>query len=252
MSRHVHPMNRYTEINPPKDISHVVRCFWQYDGHSEDNRHTIFPNGCFELFMAFAHGEAVSVLLSGVRTKPFEVDIPAGISVTGVRFLLPAAEYTDSGIASVVDATRELDAVLDHAKELSCLSFEEKAARITLTLRRIIAGKKIEQDKLALLNMAYIPDISIREISETIHWSGKKINRYFSARFGVSLKTFLNIVRLRSSFESVKEGVLYPQQNYYDQSHYIKEVKKYTGTSPKALLKNENDLFLQFSPKEEP
>lgn len=57
---------------------------------------------------------------------------------------------------------------------------------------------------------------------------------------------------LRSSFESIKEGTLYPDLNYYDQSHYIKETKKYTGESPKKLLKNEDDRFLQFSVNRKP
>ncbi|SEA05210.1 hypothetical protein SAMN05216365_10744 [Porphyromonadaceae bacterium NLAE-zl-C104] len=57
---------------------------------------------------------------------------------------------------------------------------------------------------------------------------------------------------LRSSFESIKEGTLYPDLNYYDQSHYIKETKKYTGESPKKLLKNEDDRFLQLSVNRKP
>jgi AraC-like DNA-binding protein len=38
-----------------------------------------------------------------------------------------------------------------------------------------------------------------------------------------------------------------PQEDYFDQAHFIKEIKKYTGTTPKELHKNENVRFLQLS-----
>ena len=45
----------------------------------------------------------------------------------------------------------------------------------------------------------------------------------------------------------ISKGLLYPQKDFFDQAHFIKEVKKYTGTTPKELYKNKNDRFLQLS-----
>ncbi|SEN91039.1 hypothetical protein SAMN05216436_1253 [bacterium A37T11] len=45
----------------------------------------------------------------------------------------------------------------------------------------------------------------------------------------------------------IQDGILFPQQNYADQSHFIKEAKKLSGVSPKELHKNKNGRFLQFS-----
>ena len=49
------------------------------------------------------------------------------------------------------------------------------------------------------------------------------------------------------------EGIrhLSPQTDYFDQAHFIKEIKKYTGTTPKELHKNKNDRFLQLSNTEQ-
>jgi AraC-like DNA-binding protein len=89
-------------------------------------------------------------------------------------------------------------------------------------------------------------EISVKELSEKLFWNERQINQYFNQQFGVSLKAYCNILRFQASLSHIKEGKLYPQLNYYDQSHFIKEIKKFSGVSPKELFKNQNDRFLQF------
>jgi AraC-like DNA-binding protein len=64
------------------------------------------------------------------------------------------------------------------------------------------------------------------------------------------LKSFLNIVRCNSSYKDISKGNLFPSENYFDQAHFIKEIKRYTGTTPSKLFKNENVRFLQLATKE--
>lgn len=243
----------YVEITPAIEISSFVKCFWEYESKEEDTQHTIFPNGYFELFMVFAQRKLISVFMSGLRTKPFDVRIPKGITVSAIRFPLSASEYIfKREIGSIVDTILSLDLDFWNLKELQTLLFKDRVVEITRKLSDVIKEIEIDPEKLSLLEAAYIPDLSVKEVSDITRWDRRKINRYFNNQFGLSLKTFMDIIRLRSSFESVKKGILYPDLDYYDQSHYIKEVKKYTGESPKKLLKNENDRFLQFSVKKKP
>lgn len=243
----------YTEITPPEELSSFVKCFWEYRSGDNSIHHTIFPNGYFELFMIFEQQELVSVFLSGLRTKPFDVYVPEGVTVSAVRFKLLASEYVlNREISSILDSTLSLDLNFWDLKELTSLSFTNRTLVITKKLSDIIREKKINQEIQLLLTTVYTPDLSVKDVSDIIHWERRKINRYFNKQFGLPLKTFLNMIRLRSSFESVKDGILYPELNYYDQSHYIKEMKKYTGESPKRLLKNEDDRFLQFSVNKKP
>ncbi|HEY2349392.1 MAG TPA: AraC family transcriptional regulator, partial [Puia sp.] len=71
--------------------------------------------------------------------------------------------------------------------------------------------------------------------------------RYFNQQFGISMKAFCNILRFRASFQHLKDGKLYPEQNFTDQNHFIKEVKKFSGVVPKDLSKNKNDRFILLS-----
>ena len=78
-------------------------------------------------------------------------------------------------------------------------------------------------------------------------WSSRQINRYFNRIFGISLKAYCNIFRFKSSLNDIKNGELFPTLNFADQTHFIKEVKKMSGVTPKELSKNENDRFILLS-----
>ena len=89
--------------------------------------------------------------------------------------------------------------------------------------------------------------LTIADYATQVHWTSRQMNRYFKKRFGLSLKSYCTILKCAASFKHIQKGQLAPIQNYYDQSHFIKDLKKYTGNRPKDLYKNENDRFLQLS-----
>ena len=123
--------------------------------------------------------------------------------------------------------------------------FCEKASRKIQSL----LPEKIDPRKQKLFDLLYccMGEIPVKELSTQVFWSSRQINRYFNQQFGISLKTYCNILRHRSSFQHIKEGKLFPQQQFADQSHFIKEVKKFSGVSPGELKRNKNDRFIQFS-----
>ena len=86
--------------------------------------------------------------------------------------------------------------------------------------------------------------MSVQELSENVFWSARQINRYFNQQFGISLKAYCNILRFGSSFKDISEGRLFPEENFTDQNHFIKEIKKYSGVTPKELSKNKDDRFM--------
>jgi AraC-like DNA-binding protein len=92
----------------------------------------------------------------------------------------------------------------------------------------------------------------VSELAGQIGWSSRQINRWFNSQFGLSLKTFANILKCHAAYRHIAQGQFQPDKSYYDQAHFIKEVKRYTGTTPKELHKNKNDRFLQLTtlPKE--
>lgn len=110
-------------------------------------------------------------------------------------------------------------------------------------------GKAFDERKQKLFKLLFQTNgsLTIQEIANQIFWTSRQINRYFNATFGLSLKSYCNILKCKQSFDDIKKGKLFPEKNYTDQPHFIREIKKHTGTTPKILAKNENDRFIQFS-----
>jgi AraC-like DNA-binding protein len=76
--------------------------------------------------------------------------------------------------------------------------------------------------------------ISINELSEEMGYSRRYLLNKFMENVGLSPKEFACIVRFSSVFKGIN---LHDNEEkhfelYYDQSHLIKEFKKYTGLTP--------------------
>ena len=112
-----------------------------------------------------------------------------------------------------------------------------------------LLSKEIDERKMKLFELIYASkgEITVKELEEKVFWSSRQMNRYFQKWFDVTLKSYLNIIRFSNSLKQLKNGYLYPELNYGDQSHFIREVKKFAGVKPTILNKNENDRFIQFS-----
>jgi AraC-like DNA-binding protein len=107
----------------------------------------------------------------------------------------------------------------------------------------------IDNRKQQLFEWLYASNgaVTVKELAGKVFWSSRQMNRYFNQQYGISLKAYNDILRFRASFQHISEGKLFPEQNFADQSHFIKAVKKLSGVSPSALHRNQNGRFVQFS-----
>lgn len=129
--------------------------------------------------------------------------------------------------------------------------FEKFALEISSHIENSIKHlKAIDNRKLKLFELVYSKqNISVKELSEIVFWSSRQINRYFNQQYGFSLKLFLSIVRCNASYNDISKGNFFPNDSYFDQAHFIKEIKKYTGATPSVLFRNKNFRFLQLATK---
>jgi AraC-like DNA-binding protein len=235
-----------------KDLKQYIRCFWWLDNDSSKNLdYTILPDGFFDIIVRFDNYNYQSTVLTGLYTKEVEVVIPPNHQLFGIQFKLPAVEYiVRQSIAPLLNSQKKLP---DAYWNLNSISFSDNIATIdrlssiisqeldketTLDTRKLHLFKLLSQTK---------GNQSVSYFAETLFWSSRQINRYFNKTFGLSLKSYCNILRCSAAFKDLKKGDLWPNQNYYDRSHFNKELKKYTNHSPKSISTNENDRFLQIS-----
>lgn len=78
--------------------------------------------------------------------------------------------------------------------------------------------------------------VSIKDLSNEIHVSRDSFEKHFRANVGVTPKQYCKIVRFRSLFEEaqVEQSLTELGLNvgYYDQSHFIRDFKSFTGILP--------------------
>ncbi|RZK57718.1 MAG: AraC family transcriptional regulator [Pedobacter sp.] len=93
--------------------------------------------------------------------------------------------------------------------------------------------------KLALdLMVFHNGNIHIKKVAEEIEVSERTLQRLFMAYVGVSPKQFAKIIQFKSSLAHISEAglkkltdVVYAN-GFSDQSHFIRDFKKYTGSKP--------------------
>ncbi|WP_321308084.1 helix-turn-helix domain-containing protein [Marinifilum fragile] len=232
-------------------LSNFIRCFWEFETPTKDVNYTILPDGHFDLIFEIRKNELSNISLTGVWTKPINVQIDKDTKLIGIRFKLIAAEYIfKQSMKNILNTTTNFSIDFFALKNFPFNDFDLLTdyllKKINYGLKKL---KEIDSRKFKLFELLYENkgNLKVNELAEKTLWSSRQINRYFNAKFGFSLKTFSNILKCNSTYRQIANGKLFPQQDYFDQAHFIKEIKKYTGTTPKELYKNENDRFLQLS-----
>ncbi|WP_316795761.1 AraC family transcriptional regulator [Pedobacter agri] len=241
----------YKQIKPDYSLSDFVESFWVLHNDSENDKVTVgLPDGRIDLFFIQSEGQPFKIVLLGLGTQYHDKGlIPAKSLRFAVSFKLLAVEYVfHESISDIVDKGKLLahdfwDINLQdiHNFESFCESLSQKIkSRIT---KEIDIRKKSLFDHIHEMHGS----ITVKELSEKVKWSSRQMNRYFNQQFGISLKLFCNLLRFRASLEHIARGKLYPELDFTDQNHFIKEIKKFSGVVPKELFKNKNDRFILLS-----
>lgn len=241
---------KYREIKPNGFMKNFVQCFWYYETTDKDIQHTILPDGYFDLIAEFENEVLTTLKLTGVWTKPKDIHIHQNTKFFAIRFKLLATEYLfQKEIKSILDTTQYIPFNFWSIDNYKSNEFDKFVIGTTDRIENSIKHlKEIDSRKINLFDLVYQHRIkTVAELSAKNYWSSRQINRYFNSQFGFSLKEFLKIVRCNASYGHISDGQLLPQEDYFDQAHFIKDLKKYTGATPKELHKNKNDRFLQLS-----
>lgn len=235
-------------IKSDKSISDFVYGFSMVRNMWNINEAVLIPNGRIDLFFVKETDNQFHIALIGLETKPKPMPKNNHAMMYGISFNPLAVEYLfKEPISDILDSGKFLPNdfwgfSVDDLNEFE--AFCEKASQKIQSL----LPKEIDERKYKLFELVDETngEIAVKELSKKVCWSARQINQYFNQQFGLSLKAYCNILRFQASLSHIKEGKLFPQLNYYDQSHFIKEIRRLSGASPKELYKNPNGRFLQF------
>lgn len=205
----------------------------------------ILPDACIDMVINFVDK---TILFAGFsdETEPFALN--QKIEYMGIRFK-PGAFYTLFQIeaSQVMDCMVTFNAVEKKFSLDKIFSLHKVADQIDLIKEYLIMKIKKVKDKrfIHLVDQLYRnpKEKSVEILAKDLGYNQRHLYRVFKIQYGISPKVLLNIVRLHLCLTLLLEE----KKNlidiallcgFYDQSHFIKEIKRYTGISPIQLLEN--------------
>ena len=239
---------RYEELKVEGYLSNFVKCFWTSETLTKSAEHTILPDGYFDLIVEIKDEKVSKIKLTGIWTVPIDIKTSSSTKIFAVRFKPLATELLENvNLKSLLNSSTTFETTFLGLDILSFDNFKDFCQHIERYLEnRIEQSKTISELKIRLFNQIFKKEtFNVKELSQKSFWTSRQINRYFNLTYGLSLKTYLNIIRCTATYKDISKNKLAPQSKYFDQAHYIKEIKKITGVTPRELHRNENDRFLQ-------
>lgn len=238
----------YQEFVNDKLKDHIM-CIWSMrskDHLSQTVNNVILPDACVDLLINFTTQEILFVATSRATKN---LPLSGKVDFMGVRFR-PGVFYNIFGVdcASVMDKIipyQQIEKQCDLSQILQIKSYKDRLRFLIDYLNNKIRPNQIDQF-VNLTNQTKLKnDIKYTSgVADKLNCGIRQANRIFKQRCGISIKAFLNVVRLHESLRAL----IYSQGNnlarianqsgFYDQSHFIREIKRYTGISPLELVNN--------------
>ncbi len=264
-------MKYYREYYPAKPLADYIECYWvlRCSPHELNERELIIPGGRVELlfnlgsalhwFRGSFDGEGdryTESIIVGQRDRFYHVGFASVAHVVGVRFKAGGfSSYTRTPLAEIQNKILSVDCLLQKdfrflAEKLSGIASEERMINELekMLLASILSTYDSKQILSAVKLIHHSPDIQAidRITKETgIHY--KALERKFLRYVGYTPKTYTRILRFYRTAKQLLEKnkkltCIGLENGYFDQSHFIREIKSFTGLSPKKFQQRDNQM----------
>jgi len=239
----------YQEIKASAKLEELVHSFWTHKNvMDEPQTITIVPDSFFKIIFLVQEECIVKYFMTGLWTEQKDFTIPPNTTSFGCRLKILAPEFLiQKEIASISNDIKPLDLAYLNIETFDLTNFLNVVQQWEDELMKLLLNKPIPKNKLLLSQLLYKTNgaLSASEISTQIFWTNRQINRYLNKFIGIPLKRYLNIQKCYEAYLRIQKGKLAPEKNFFDQAHFIREIKKHTGETPKSLFKHQNDRFIQ-------
>ncbi|MCK8522222.1 hypothetical protein M0D21_11615 [Aquimarina sp. D1M17] len=240
----------YNELYPSEELDDFISSYFEAKNLSKKHHHfSICPDGYVKLIIQLVKGKVVRFIMTGLWTKELDIVTPPGVVSYGIRLKIIAPEYIlHRDTKETLNNTIPLDFNYLNFNTIEFTSFENVVKQIeAIFLKRLALNKEIRPNRLRLSQLLYntFGDIQAQEVAKQIFWSHREINRYLNKYVGISLKKYLNVQKCYRAYLQIREGEFFPEKGFFDQAHFIREVKKHTGQTPRTLYQKQNDQFIQ-------
>jgi len=265
---------RFNPVEPHPLLSPYVAKLWVFESSGRlpaEERKLIVPNANLKMTLTYRNGIAARVGATDF------VQRENGLSLTGLidgPVLLDATEDAPTGtiiiefnplgtyrlfhfpLAEVKNRIVDMGDLMGHtARELQerLSNAESLEAKLQLLqyflLKRLETGAPDPIYDYCINQISYSRGlISMAKLEKETGYSSRWLQRKFSEHLGTSPKNLAEIVRFKQFYQAYSAGaasrdlksLIY--EYYYDQSHFLRAFKRFTGTTPTELQNSMNEL----------
>ena len=254
-------------------LKSYIEKMWLFEssGKLVNDMKLIVPNGNLKLTISFNNGIVASVndqtftskergvTLTGLIDVPVHLDVENDTTTEtiGVEFK-PGSAYLFFHFAlnEIQNKIYSLDDILGKPGKLLI----EQINNAGTIQQKVFVLQQFLLKQLPLQNkdliFEYCVDritatrgkITIKELEKKTGYSSRWLNMKFNERLGVSPKNFASVVRFTQYYQSLVNGdekTFFKNdyyELYYDQSHFIKDFKRFTGLPPTKFERLTNQL----------
>lgn len=249
----------YEQTAPKEAISKIVKSFWLIDSQGDDTIHKekVIPDGYPELI--FHYGDQYKINIKGVwelqsksiiagQIKNFFYLENTGTSKMFAIKFQPwvLTEFFGIDMSSITDQVIEIPknifSVLQPIKTIAISndSFQKKVHQIEHWFFTFLETRSFEMSEKHKVVGAIISNkgnIPLKEIQQEFNINERTLERYFKTYIGLSPKFYSRVIRFSYIFQLIQNDtvdwadIVY-RAGYYDQSHFIKNFKEFTGEDP--------------------
>ncbi|MGL4370786.1 MAG: DUF6597 domain-containing transcriptional factor, partial [Spirochaetota bacterium] len=223
----------YSEYMPSPALREHVLCYWFFRRNGIDGDVLVNPDCCADIiFNLDAPSISGFSQITGTFSERFY--IPGdGLNACGIR-LRPGMMYhliregIDTLAETAVSASDYRNLGVEHiAENIPGKTNREIADFFDSHLPSLFSGIRIRESRFQYAQRMFNGFIA-GEMSD-IDVSGKTLDRYFVKYYGLTRKNISSILRFQNSLRHIAAyGSIVPE-GYYDQPHFIKDFKRYSG-----------------------
>lgn len=255
----------YKEYKPPKEIAHLVECFWTNTLHPEDFQQDydyIIPDGSADaIFMLngnYLRDDEIRQSQNLIEKASFVTPFQHAVKVYQkpfttclvIRFKPEAIQLlTGTSLGEFEKPVYPLEEIMPDLADLAMNQIlkNNPATDVIKNLTRWLSKKRIEAASNPLITHFIQKTIQkrgmigIKDYCREVQVHKSTLEKNFKQSTGYTPKEYARIIR----FNFLLNRVLFSPMNltessyemgYFDQSHMIRDFKKVTGTTPTNFI----------------
>ncbi|GCC50090.1 AraC family transcriptional regulator [Chryseotalea sanaruensis] len=267
----------YQTYLPSESLSDFVKCYWILDAPQEDNpdHQRIVADGCMEMIIHYGdqykqfsdNGSSFlqpRSFVFGQLTRQLEIAATGVTGIFAVRFcpdgFIPFSTIPISAMENRAVALTELYGQEGEALEKAVVSAPTYQERITI-LESFLLNRLKNKNTIDVITASSVEtllslkgQLTIDQLAIQQSTSRRQLERRFANTVGLSPKQLAKIIRLQHTLKNLEQkqfnnlASLAVENGYFDQAHFIKDFKEFTGMTPKQFYADSlkmSSLFIQ-------